>query len=714
MAEAGLTQTPEALSRRRTYWFWIAAVLGFGAGLFFFYIRYVPHVAPYECVLLPWVIGACGLAALTPRWGTFFFLFSFPLINNLPYYFGLDESFAQAPAALVLFLFFFLGLLIRRTYAPGRIVLDNPVFKPGLLFCGLVLVSALITIFRFTNFFPLLSDGIYDLYVSVINVTAGAGIMTSISYALSYLSAFAFFYIAWRFFADPENVRWGFRILFASMSLALAFGLYQQLADMTLGNSPLRYSSETINATFKDPNSFGACLAMLIPLSAGLFFSRRLPGKILGGSMFVAIVFLLPYTGSGSGLFGIGASLAVFLGLAAFWVWKKRAAGTLAKRTLVFSGAIIASSVILIAGSLIVARQSMLFYKISQTVVNFKKGSSFDIFLHRRWSVNWEDGLAMTRDYPFTGVGIGAYTVEVPNYAELAKKSLPIGESAENYAIQVVSEMGALGLLLSLWVLGALLKQVKCRLAGFSSAGKDIFLLFGAVGAMASYLVNIQFHTYIGSYEVKYLFWMVAALALRLPGAVTSPPERESRTGFFTKRRWAAAAVILFILFAALHLWNSTHSLSIASRTRIFHLKQYIGLYSLEKTAEGTEFRWTRSYGGVPVKIENSVVEISLHAAHPDIRRRPVRVTIELVTDFFKTKKVLGEITLRSEEWGTYRFSVADAVGQEAILLLKVSRTWNPLQVTGAPDPRDLGVAVGPIRFRDSLAKPDPTQKLAR
>jgi hypothetical protein len=207
---------------------------------------------------------------------------------------------------------------------------------------------------------------------------------------------------------------------------------------------------------------------------------------------------------------------------------------------------------------------------------------------------------------------------------------------------------------------------------------------------------------------------MVAALALRLPGAVPSPPERESRTGFFTKRRTVAAAAVLFISFGALHLWNSTHSLSIAGRTRIFHLKQNIGLYPLEKTAEGSEFRWTRSYGGIAVKIDKPVVEIPLHASHPDIRRMPVRVTIELVTDFFKTKKILGEIILRSEEWGSYRFSVAEAVGQEAILLLKVSRTWNPLQVTGAPDPRDLGVAVGTVRFRDSPVRPDSTSPVEK
>ena len=74
---------------------------------------------------------------------------------------------------------------------------------------------------------------------------------------------------------------------------------------------------------------------------------------------------------------------------------------------------------------------------------------------------------------------------------------------------------------------------------------------------------------------------------------------------------------------------------------------------------------------------------------------------IFLVKDFFKQKKLLDEITLTRNVWKTYAYSVPGEVGQEVILLFKVSRTWNPLKVTGAHDPRNLGVAVGIIRFKE-------------
>jgi hypothetical protein len=42
-----------------------------------------------------------------------------------------------------------------------------------------------------------------------------------------------------------------------------------------------------------------------------------------------------------------------------------------------------------------------------------------------------------------------------------------------------------------------------------------------------------------------------------------------------------------------------------------------------------------------------------------------------------------------------------EEVGRNAILLLKVDRTWVPKKALGVPDPRCLGVALGSIYFKD-------------
>jgi hypothetical protein len=118
-----------------------------------------------------------------------------------------------------------------------------------------------------------------------------------------------------------------------------------------------------------------------------------------------------------------------------------------------------------------------------------------------------------------------------------------------------------------------------------------------------------------------------------------------------------------------------------------------------DMNGDGKEFRWTREYGGMTIKIEKPVIEIPLHASHPDIKKNPVEVEVYIIKAFFKTKRLLGAVQLSTNEWKSFKYPIPDEVGKELILLFKVSRTWNPMEVMGTPDPRNLGVAVGRIEF---------------
>jgi len=199
------------------------------------------------------------------------------------------------------------------------------------------------------------------------------------------------------------------------------------------------------------------------------------------------------------------------------------------------------------------------------------------------------------------------------------------------------------------------------------------------------------------AYEIKYTFWLLVGFVFCL-----RQPEKGDEKPRWFKKKEIVAGLILIIAFSAIPLWNSTHSLSLESRTAKYGFNREFGLDKLEKTSDGRKFRWTREYGGIPVKIEKSALSIPLHASHPDIRKKPVKVRIYLVKDFFKHKTFLKEITLSRNEWQDIALTVPpEDVGQEAILLLKISRTWNPLKTKGVPDPRNRGVAVGKITFRD-------------
>ena len=93
------------------------------------------------------------------------------------------------------------------------------------------------------------------------------------------------------------------------------------------------------------------------------------------------------------------------------------------------------------------------------------------------------------------------------------------------------------------------------------------------------------------------------------------------------------------------------------------------------------------------------MIAIPLLASHPDIVKNPVKVRIFLIEDLFKKKKLLDEITITKNAWNTYEYPIPDELKKKLILLIKVSRTWNPQKTLGTPDPRDLGIAVGEIEF---------------
>jgi hypothetical protein len=309
----------------------------------------------------------------------------------------------------------------------------------------------------------------------------------------------------------------------------------------------------------------------------------------------------------------------------------------------------------------------------------------------------WEAALFMMRDYPVSGIGVGGYIIELANYSEMHRTAIGPPQSTENYILQIGAEFGIIGLILIFWLFWEVLRQIKRKYLNLSP-NRDRFILIGAIAGIISFFVNIQFHTYIGSFEIKYTFWFLVALVFCLGHSEEGQDKKR-----LSEKKFAVLSVCMIVLFGGTLLWNSTHSLSLESRTEKFHLKQDFGFYELEETPEGRRFRWTRSYAGLTIKIEKPVIEIPLLASHPDIENDPVKVKIYLIKNFFKQKILLDECVLKKSGWNMYEYFVPQEINNEVILLFKISRTWNPQKELDAPDPRNLGIAVGEIEFKEDL-----------
>lgn len=672
--------------RERAPWAGLALVAGLAFG--FFYIKYVPLVGPFQAILSPVLLVCFGLTASRVEWGALFYVFCFPLINNLPYFFGIFDTTPHAPTALVLSLVFMLGWLAARVRRPSGEGVSRPVFRPLALFLAVAGLSGAITFLRFSNLFPFRARVIDELVVNVNGVRAGGALMSDLFSFLNYLVGPAIFVILLPLLSEARLVRRVLAALSFSALLALVFSAIQRYHSPSLGNYPFFIKLNQLNATFKDPNSFGAFLSCFVPLALGAALAFRRGLRWL--SLFLAAfsVAMFPAVGSRGPLAALGAALAVFVVLA----------GTRLKmppgKKLARAAALLAIAAALIVIIFALQNQSVLAKRVGKSLGVLSQTTSPSAVFNWRL-VFWKAAGSMIKDYPLTGVGLGAFIIELPNYFRSLGMPFKATDSALNYPLQVAAELGLVGVLLAAWVAVEILRQLGRSWKSCPPERK--YLLIGVLSGLGAFAVNFMFQTYIGSFEIKAILWLLIALGFALggPGGQPAGPAK-------TRRGFGAMALALGLGFGAVHGWNSTHSLSLERRTADLGIRQEFGLDRIETTPDGREFRWSGKRAVLTVHATRPTLAIPLLASHPDIRGNPVRVRVYRVVGFFRDQMLLGEVNLADSSWTTCRFSLAGETGRDVIILFEVSRTWNPQKALGAPDPRDLGVAVGTIEFLEA------------
>ena len=704
----------------------------------FFFLKYVPLVGPFLTLLLPLVAAVLGLTAVDPRRGLFLFFAIFPLTGSLPYYFRLYENIPQAPTALVLFLFFIAGFLLHLATrlpppesslspATGNAAL-TPLLKRLLaLAAALVCLSALLTAFRFTNFFPFISDRIFEIAVNVKGVTAGGALM-SVSFTMfSYLGGLAIFLLTLRWLRPGEDELKALTAFGSGLVLAALVGYIQHFYNPALGNTPFWVRLRQINGTFKDPNAFGSVLSLALPVFLAAALGTRGRFRTLSLGLCALGLGIFPFIGIRSAALALAVSLAVFIALAlpSFFreEWKsrrgalKRQAGTVA--------VILAAVVLLI----LVLPQSRLLQRLSSSATSVKKSEDIaglaKALSPARVSL-WSQAWAMMHDFPLTGVGVGAFIIELPNYYALSDRRVGSStendkvfrpsDSAENLFLQVGSEMGILGLSVFLWLVWGLSRTIWRRRPSREARGGNpelircrALLFAGLVAGLAGLLVNTLFHSYVGSFEVIFASSLIMGLTLllTLPACpveaqgITPTPRSKSETGQTAARRlWRLGAGILILFFGLVHFIISFGPLSPGARTAEFNIQEAFGFYPPEKDAAGVAFRWTKKTAGLTVRVEKPTVDLPLRVAHPDIDVSPVHIRVSVFYAGFKRRATVGDLTFAQPDWQVASFSLAPYVGQPVLLILDVSRTWSPKGAGLSSDRRELGAAVGTVTFR--------------
>jgi hypothetical protein len=290
-----------------------------------------------------------------------------------------------------------------------------------------VLVSGFVTVWRYANF--LLPKRGHELIVNVNEVRAGGAIMSDVFNALNYLSGFLFLGILGSVLKTRAEVRKWLVALALSAGLSLVFSLGQEFISSRLGNTPTWVGLGQLNATFKDPNAFGAFSAAVLPLflAMALAFQKglRIFSLILAG----LILFIFPSTGSRSGFLAICISMGAFCVL--ILGGRKEAKRKKALRSL----AVLSAYLVIVIALSSIQGGSRLSLRLTGDLETAAEGNVSSRICTGKLA-HWEVAGRMVKDYPATGVGLGAYIIELPNYRQSQGKPSPATDSAEKYFIQ--------------------------------------------------------------------------------------------------------------------------------------------------------------------------------------------------------------------------------------------------------------------------------------
>lgn len=659
----------------------------------FFYYKYVPLLPSFQIILIPVLAAVIVCAARNMQKGVLLFVFVFPLINNWPYFFGIGPNIPHASTSLVLFLAFLFGLLLHHIIFRHHLNFDHEMFRPLAFLSLLVFFSGTITFFRYSNFFPFASDRIRELTVNVNGVRAGGAIMSTVFTFLNYATGFLFFGIVYNAVKSREFLKKILVTLSAAAAVTFAFSFFQRFVSPALGNIPFFVDLGRINSTFIDPNSFGLFIAAFLPVLAGMFLAHTKPKKYFFLALIAIALLIFPWTGSRSGLLGLALGTILFLVLSF-----SKGTGASRKKPLLV---LLMLPVVLIS-FIILFQRTILFERTARSIDALFSKKGITRILGAEKQGNWTVAADMIAEFPISGVGLGAYIVELPNVAArtgLSHIFTDYTDSAENYFLQAGSELGLIGLVAVFWLFFTIFKMMNRSLNLPGRENKDRFILTGLVSGSSVFFISIFFHSYIGAFDVKYFFWLLVGLVAVFPREEKAETGKKQPPG----RVFKAGLLVLVIVFGTSNLFLSVTSLSLPKTTELYNLDQNFGLYGEEKDDRDFIFRWTKKEAGISIVNLKQGLIVPIKASHPRIDRHPVHVDIYLSDPVFKKKTPIGRIRLEDAEWKKFEYSLEENADRKVYLVFESDRVWQPRKSLGQEDTRWLGIALGKPWFKPLL-----------
>ncbi|MBM3712110.1 MAG: hypothetical protein FJW56_01525, partial [Actinobacteria bacterium] len=365
------------------------------------------------------------ITVINSKLGFYFFIFFIPLLNNLTIILGIRSI----DFPLFLFFAFFLGFICsyldgifleRLGFLERRRGIDREIIVIIFTFTLILLISSFITAFRYSNFFPFITNEYHNLKVSIDKFDSNSAILWTIKFFFNYVLGFLLLFAIFNIFERIKDILISIIVFFASTFLSSLMVFFQYFVNPYVGSFKYWVETGRLNATFTDPNSLGAFTMLMFPLfiSTIIYFKKWFL-KLIFSLLTLILLIMVILSGSRSALLGvvIAAFVFVIIGL----VLGAKRISQLPKRKKLMSVIsfliilfILVSALLLIfltenkiknniieigliQRTITTVKTFMSYFKSAGFIESLKSISNYRYIF-------WRMALNMARDYPFTGV----------------------------------------------------------------------------------------------------------------------------------------------------------------------------------------------------------------------------------------------------------------------------------------------------------------------
>jgi O-antigen ligase/tetratricopeptide (TPR) repeat protein len=301
---------------------------------------------------------------------------------------------------------------------------------------------------------------------------------------------------------------------------------------------------------FVNPDHFAAYLNLILPLAlAGALFdtflsrkpSSRAPLRLFCLAAASILISAIALTLSRGGWIGgvVAVSMVIWLALLVRWRSYRERAGIWLKMT----GALyVVLLLCIVAGSALYTAPE------ASTAVNARLEATFTEPDFGSRLGYWRDSLALIRDFPTLGVGLGSFQDLFPRYQSPPWRPYSVREAHNDY-IELTADVGVAGLAVLLWFCLAAGIRIYRGLNKVSSQALPVVVALMAGVTAIAFQEFFDFALQIPGNAV--LFTIFLALALRLSGATQGDGSENSYAVSKVRLFAAATAVAAVALIGA-------------------------------------------------------------------------------------------------------------------------------------------------------------------